>query len=123
MLRRFCAVLLMLACALAPVVPAPASTATETADCCCGAKCACDTNRECASAPTAPVRAPQVVTAGLEQRVVATKPTVRVAFAAFARRLPLSGKISASSVRPASANRGAAAASVALFQAHCSLRI
>jgi hypothetical protein len=113
----------MLACALAPVVPAPASTATDTADCCCGAKCVCDTNRECTPAPTAPVRAPQVVTAGLEQRVVAAKPVVRVAFAACARRLPLSAKILASSVRPTSANRGAAAGGVALFQAHCSLRI
>jgi hypothetical protein len=119
MLRRLCTLLLMLACALAPVLPAQAAKATK-ADCCCGAACACDTSKPCVPPPAAPVRAPEAVTTAVEQRVTAAKPVTRVAFAAFARLLVNFELGSTLSVRPESANRIAPAAGVALFEAHCS---
>lgn len=121
MLRRLCAIILMLACALAPVLPAHAYT-TEAEDCCCGATCPCPVT-DCAppATPTS-VPAPTNVVA-LEQRAQLNKPAARVARAVFAAFVshPETND-SARRVRPLAA-RLAPAASVGLFQAHCSLRL
>lgn len=120
MLRRVCALLLMLACVLAPALPARGAIEAKANDCCCEKQCTCEPSRACVPPPASPTRAPEVVTATVEQRVVAAKPAARVAFAAFARLLSDFASESATSARLGSADRVAPAAGVALYEAHCS---
>lgn len=119
MLRRFSALLLAIACACAPVMGMFA--AEEAADCCCGAKCPCPPMDRGAT-PTVVVTSAPVATASLGQRADARKPSARSARAAFAPFISHSENLPApAAVRRSATDRAAPAASVALFQAHCSL--
>lgn len=123
MLRRLCALILVIACACAPVLGAFAAVTDEAhASCCCGAKCPCPpTDR--GVPPATGVNPAPVATASLERRADARKPVPRVARAPFASFVSGPKNSSALPVRPSAAVRAARAASVALFQAHCSLLI
>ena len=121
MLRRLCALILMLACALAPVLPAQALTA-DAEDCCCGATCPCPVT-DCAPLPGSPTVPVPTNIAAVEQRAEAKKPAARAARQVFALFLSVSETDSAPALRLSSAQPAAPAASVALFQAHCSLRL
>src|SRR5262245_7366734 len=87
MFRRLCALMLMLACALAPAMPTHGD-ATEPAQKDCGCGRACCGDRECAPPAPNPVRATAPTTlASVEQRVNVSKPAKRIALVAFARIL------------------------------------
>ncbi len=116
MLRRFCALLLTLACAFAPAVPTRAALPAKADDCCCHRKCACDMPNDCAPAPAAPLRTLQVVTVATEQRVAAARPAPRQLFATFVRLLSASEEASGFA-RPVCR---ASAAMAPLFAVHCS---
>jgi hypothetical protein len=120
MLRRALALVLTLASVIALAVPAAEFAPAAPATCCCGG--ACDNTRcparDCA--PPASVARASVPAAAVEQRAAAARPA-RIAVAAS-----FSKKISALSARRARVPHAAlpgAAARVALFQAHCSLRL
>jgi hypothetical protein len=122
MLRRLCTLMLMLACALAPVRFAFA-VETTAEHCCCGKACACTPSNTCAPLPGSPTPAPQPTAAtAVEERAAATKPTVRVARLVFAHFVSLSDRDATRSIR-IDPDGHPPAASVALFQAHCSLLI
>ena len=121
MLRRALALLLTLASVIATAMPAADSSLAAPATCCCGDTCGGNCQpRDCAPAP-APAHSP-ASTATLEQRAAAAKPAARVALA-FASPSSFSEKISARRARVSHAAPSGAAVSVALFQAHCSLRL
>jgi len=114
----------MLACALAPALPARETTTKAASDCCCHDGCghACG-ERDCAPPPAPPVRAPAAPTlAVLEQRVAAAKPAAHARM--FAALIFSFEKIArAPSARFTAAPRMLHADGVALFQAHCSFLI
>lgn len=119
MSRRLCALLLVLVCAIAPALPALEFAAKADDDCACGHDCCAA--KDCAPPPAAPVRAP-LAAATVESRQVAAKPATRAVFS-FACALFSAQKISAAPAVASVARVAASAASVALFQAHCSLRL
>lgn len=121
MLRRLCALILMLTCAFAPVLPAQAVTG-EAEDCCCGTSCPCPPT-DCAPPPSAPSVPASSSVAALEQRAPAKKPAVRVARAVFAVFLSRPDRFVAPRTHPSTVECATPAASVGLFQAHCSLRL
>lgn len=122
MLRRLLALILALACAFAPVTWAFELQNTAADDCCCGSKCACP-GPDCAAPPTARTQAAPTNLPATAQRAIAAQPKARVATLVFARFLSDSHREPGTSLRIRYADTAPAAASVALFQAHCSLRI
>ena len=120
MLRRLATLLLAIACACAPVVAALTPVADATDDCCCGTKCPCPpANRPAPT--TAGANLAPAATASIERRTAVRKPSSRQARAAFAAFLSDSEDSAAPAAFAAANERAATAASVALFQAHCSL--
>jgi hypothetical protein len=119
MLRRVCAIVLMLACAFAPALTGHAST-EKAESCCCGAACPCPP-QDCAPPPAAPLRVSLAADANsVQQRTHAAKPAARAALA-LAWFLSLSDARTASALPVSATTSIPVADSVALFQAHCSL--
>jgi hypothetical protein len=122
MFRRLFTLILMLACAFAPALPGRDAAAKQKADCCCASDSSTTCPRECAPPPAAPVRAPLTLNAPVDQRATAAKPALRIARVLFFHFVSLAQNEARPAVQPAPV-RLVAAASVALFQAHCSLLI
>lgn len=125
MVRRVYSLLLMLACVFAPVGPALAGMLAVDSDaCCCATSCACAPMTGCAPAPSSSQRAAPSVGATVEQAANATKPAARVLRFVFAQALAFPAAHGAPTFSvPAPRDVAGVAASVALFQAHCSLRL
>lgn len=128
MLRRLTALFLALACAFALALPAHETSDApgQKNDCCCGPDVASTCgDRDCAPQPGAPSGVRTTAVATTEQQAPAAKATTRISRRAFAAFLSFFSpeKYSATPVRTPFADRVAPAASVALFQAHCSLLI
>jgi hypothetical protein len=116
MFRHLSVLVVMLACALAPALPALAAVLPEPADCCCASDHCC--NRPECPAPVA-VRLDNSSTAGvaLVSRAATPRAALRLTRTLFVFVSP------APVVRgPTAADQSAlaAAASVPLFTAHCS---
>jgi hypothetical protein len=120
MLRRLCTLLLVLACALAPALPALELVAPSV-DCGCGRSC-CGMG-DCAM-PSAPVRATTTtltVIGAVEARATVARPASR---AIAARALTLSRDNFVSPLRAEFALRTVeAAASAPLYRLHCTFLI
>jgi len=120
MLRRLCTLLLVLACAIAPALPALELTA-KTDDCACGRDCCAPT--DCAMPPV-PARTATTtlnVVGAIEARAQAARPAAR---ATLIRLLTFFPQISASSVRaPLVARSVDTVASAPLYRVHCTFLI
>lgn len=119
MLRRVLALILAFTCAFAPGLAAFEAAPAE--DCCCSKKCPCPVT-ECAPPAATPSAKTANPASAVEQRIV-TKARARVARAAFAHFVSTRSAEPLLSVRAGHARAERPAASVALFQAHCSLLI
>ncbi len=107
----------MLASALAPAMPlAP----TETSSACCAGNCGAPCRTDCALPPISAARTTGAAVVTIEHRAAAAKPAARATIR-FAHPLVLSGILSAPTARGLASGQQVPAASVALFQAHCSL--
>jgi len=117
MIRRLFVFALMLASALAPAMPlAP----TETSSACCAGDCGAPCRTDCALPPVSAARTTGADVVTIEHRATASKPAARPSLG-FAHPLILSGILSAPTARGFGSGPQVPAASVALFQAHCSL--
>lgn len=115
MLRRLCTLLLVLACAFAPALPALEPVA-KSDDCGCGHSCC--PPADCAM-PPAPARTTTTlnVVGAVEARAQAARPAAR---ATLVRLLTLFPPVTLSSVRaPLAARKVDAMASVPLYGVHC----
>ena len=118
MLRRVIAFFLVLACALAPVLPAWGNAGATYPACCCGDACASTCGqRDCAPPPATPRASPvSAAVVVVEQAAPAAKPAARAASAPpFVRSEKIRDRL-ARAFTPARV----AAARVPLFRAHCS---
>lgn len=120
MLRRVLSLILAFTCAFAPGLVA-FELAAPAEDCCCSKKCPCPVT-ECAPPAATPSSKTANPASAVEQRIV-TKARARIARAAFAHFISTRSVEPVLSVRADRANAERRAASVALFQAHCSLLI
>ncbi|MSU73042.1 MAG: hypothetical protein EXS43_12000 [Opitutus sp.] len=119
MIRRLFVFALMLASAVAPAMPI--AQMQENLACCagdCGAPC----RPECALPPISSARTTGADVATVERRATAAKPAAR-STPRPTHQTFLAGFLFAPSARGFSPERTVPAASVALFQAHCSLRL
>jgi hypothetical protein len=116
--------MLVLACTLAPALPAREAPAKAMEKKCGCDRACCATDRECAPPAPTPVRTAAPATlANVELRTVA-KPAKRIAVLAFLKTVSLSlNGFSPTPARAAAPARIVPADSVALFQAHCSFLI
>ena len=119
MIRRLFVFALMLASALAPAMPI---AQTEDASSCCASGCGAPCRPDCALPPVSSARTAVADVATVEHRATAAKPAARAAERPTHPTL-LTGILFAPSARGFSPERAVPAASVALFQAHCSLRL
>ncbi|MEO6243954.1 MAG: hypothetical protein ABIQ12_00855 [Opitutaceae bacterium] len=119
MLRRLFTLMLAIACACAPVLAASALAQHEPDTCCCAGKCPCPPTDAIPPRSTANYVTP-IASAAIEEQAKARRPASRHLRAER-------HSLIFSAITPAGALRAqlifSPAPSVALFQAHCSLRI
>lgn len=124
MVHRIIALVLAVTCAIAPAAWAVerVTIAADADACCCDGACPCPPI-DCAPPPAAPVSATPTSATTIEQRATAARPRARVARLEFEHLLSAPRREPALPIRATSVDRIAPTASVALFQAHCSLLI
>jgi hypothetical protein len=117
MLRRFGTFVLLLACALAPVLPAVTTALAASADCCgCEPHCGCNPT-DCPMPAAARVPAPPAVSIAVVARAATPRPATGSARTVFAF---VSSATAGRAAWALSATALTPAASVPLFTEHCS---
>lgn len=121
MLRRLTALLLALACVFTLALPAH-ETETAADDCCgTGPKSSCCCPRDCAPPPASPSRTAPTAIAAVETRAATAKPAARLLFVRAFALFSTENLVTLPRALPRAA--AVPAASVPLFEAHCSLLI